>query len=239
MATMTLDELVSQLSKAYGDTLVTAVLYGSAASGENVAKKSDENVLVIVRELPLERLRAAGAVSRAWGDAGNPPPLTMTLDEWRSSADVFPMEYADILERHRVLYGAFPTDGITVRTEHLRHELEHQARGKLLALRQGVLVAADDERRQLDLLSVSLSTIMVIFRAVLRLHGQKPPTGYEALSRETARVAGMDADPFVRVVRHVREEERLKGPAVHEALGRYVAGVEALVRHLDRHPAGA
>src|SRR5258707_8543144 len=29
-----------------------------------------------------------------------------TVDEWRHSADVFPMEYADILERHRVLHGA-------------------------------------------------------------------------------------------------------------------------------------
>ena len=239
MATMTLDELVSQLAKAYGDALVAVVLYGSAASGEQVAKRSDTNVLVIVRELPLERLRAASAVARAWADTGNPPPLTMTLDEWRASADIFPMEYADVLERHGVLHGALPTDGISVKPDDLRLQLEHQAMGKLLALRQGVLAAADDERRQLDLLGASLSTIMVIFRALLRLHGRRPPAGYEALSRETAQVAGIDAEPFVRVVRHVRDEDRLKGAAVAETLASYLAGVEALVRHLDRFTAGA
>ena len=239
MATMTLDELVSQLGKAYGDALAAIVLYGSAAAGEQVAKRSDMNVLVIVRELPMERLRAAGAVSRAWSEGGNPPPLTLTTEEWRSSADIFPMEYADVLERHRVLFGTLPTDGLTVDRTHLRLQLENQAMGKLLALRQGVLASADDEKRQLELLSASLSTIMVIFRAVLRLHGERPPTGHEAVSRQTARVAGIDADPFVRVVRHVRGEEPLRGPAVRETLGGYLAGVEGLVRHLDQYTAAA
>ena len=236
---MTLDELVVQLGKAYGDALGAIVLYGSAAAGEQVAKRSDMNVLVIVRDLPIDRLRAAGAVSRAWSEGGNPPPLTLTLDEWRGSADIFPMEYADVLERHRVLFGELPVDGIVVDRTNLRLQLENQAMGKLLALRQGVLASADDEKRQLALLSASLSTIMVIFRAVLRLHGQRPPAGHEAVSRETARVAGLDATPFVRVVRHVRGEEKLQGPAVGETLGGYLAGVQALVRHLDTFTAGA
>ena len=237
MATMTLDELVSQLAKAYGDALVAVVLYGSAASGEQVAKRSDTNVLVIVRELPLERLRAASAVARAWADTGNPPPLTMTLDEWRASADIFPMEYADVLERHRVLHGALPTDGISVKPDDLRLQLEHQAMGKLLALRQGVLAAADDERRQLDLLGASLSTIMVIFRGVLRLLGERPPADYPSLTREVASRAGFDAEPVARVVRHVRGEERLDGKSAGAALGAYLGAMEQLVKFLDRYTA--
>ena len=61
------------------------------------------------------------------------------------------MEYADILERHRVLDGTPPLDGITV-PRHLRLQLEQEAMGKLLRLRQGVLLAGTDGKRQVELL---------------------------------------------------------------------------------------
>src|SRR4051795_7633625 len=117
---MKLDELVRQLQLAYADALKSVVLFGSSVAGEHRAKTSDYNVLVIVDSLPLERLRAVAAVSKAWAEDGNPPPMTFTTREWKSSSDIFPMEYADILERHRVLYGDPPFDGIRVNTSDLR-----------------------------------------------------------------------------------------------------------------------
>src|ERR1043166_8255138 len=145
---MTLDELVTQLRAAYGNALRSIVLYGSAARGEHIAKRSDYNVLVIVEALDAARLAAASAASRAWADAGNPAPLTMTVSEWRGSSDIFPMEYADILERHKVLFGEAPFDGIRVERSDLRLQLEQEAMGKLLKLRQGVLAAGKDGQRQ-------------------------------------------------------------------------------------------
>ena len=241
MATMTLDQLVAQLTAAYGSALRAVVLYGSAAAGEYDPKRSDRNVLVLVDELPLERIRAASAAMQAWTGAGNPPPLTMTTAEWRRSADIFPMEYADILERHKVLHGEPPFDGLVVAARDLRHELEHQAMGKLLQLRAGVLTAGADSKRQGLLMEQSLSTIMVILRAVLRLHGESPSTEYEAVARAAAARAGLDAESLVRVVRHVRGGERLQGAqAVTDALAGYLRAMEQLVAHLDRfhHDAG-
>ena len=52
---MSLDELVSQLQNAYGTTLRSVVLYGSATAGEHIAKKSDYNVLVVLDAVPLDR----------------------------------------------------------------------------------------------------------------------------------------------------------------------------------------
>src|SRR6476661_1532625 len=129
MATMTLDELVTQLRAAYGTRLNSVVLYGSAATGEHIPKRSDYNVLLLLKAIDASALASASAVARAWSDAGNPPPMTMTVDEWRGSADVFPMEYADILDRHRVLYGTPPFDGMSVSMRDLRMQLEHQTMG--------------------------------------------------------------------------------------------------------------
>ena len=237
MAKMTLEELVAQLEKAYGTDLRAVVLFGSAAAGEMIPKRSDYNVLVIVDRLGVAQLRAAAAATRAWDDAGNSPPLTLTTDEWRRSADIFPMEYADILERHRVLYGEPPFAGIEVSPGDLRLELEQQAMGKLLQLRRGVLDAGNDGRRRRELLEASLSTMMVLFRAVLRLHGESPSTDYAALSEAVARRAGLDAEPFLRVVRHVRGQVKLEAKEAGEVLPAYLAGVERLVAHLDRFDA--
>jgi hypothetical protein len=233
---MTLDELVAQLQKVYGSTLQSVVLYGSAAAGEHIPKRSDYNVLVIVDALTMDHLRTGAAVARAWGENGNPPPLTLTADEWRGSADIFPMEYADILERHRVLFGTPPFGGITVERRDLRLQLEHEAMGKLLKLRQGILAAGGDPKQQIELLASSLSTIMVIFRAVERLHGAAPPpTDYERLSREVATRVGFDAAPFVRVVQHVRGVEKIGSPEVPTVLTGYLGGVQRLVSYLDHY----
>jgi hypothetical protein len=235
---MTLDELVSSLKSDFGAQLRTVVLYGSAVAGEHIPNRSNYNVLVLVDALPLDRLLASAAGTRAWTAAGNPPPLLLTVAEWRASSDVFPMEYADILERNRVLYGEPPFDGLSVAPADLRLQVEHQAMGKLLQLRQGALAAGGDAMRQIALLAASLSTIMVVFRAIVRLHGDSPPTDYEALSRLVAERAGFDPGPFVGVVRHVRGAEPIPPESATIALAGYLEGMERVVAHVDELPAG-
>lgn len=230
---MTLDELVSQLKLAYGDALRSVVLYGSAVAGEHIAKKSDYNVLIVVEAISLENLRKAAAVAKAWTEDGNPPPMTFTTAEWKSSSDIFPMEYADILERHRVLHGEAPFDGISVSRNDLRLQVEHQAMGKLLHLRQGIMAAAGNPKSQLALLEDSLSTLMVIFRGVLRVRGDAAPQDYEALANLIAARAGLAADPFIKVIRHVRGEEKLPREQAVSILDGYLAGMERLVAYID------
>lgn len=234
---MTLDELVSQLKAAYGPTLQSAILYGSTVAGEHIEKKSDYNVLVILDAVPLDRLAAVGAVLRAWGEAGNPPPMTFTAAEWKSSADVFPMEYADILERHRVLYGPDATEGIQVSRSDLRLQVEQQALGKLLHLRRGAMAAGDDGKEQIALIEASLSALMVVFRAVVRLAGDVPSQDYAALSADVARRAGFDAAPFTRAVEHVRGTQKIRRDDASAVLAGYMAGMERLVVWLDQFAA--
>lgn len=233
MAKMTLDELVAQLRAAFGTELHAVVLYGSAAAGEHLPKKSDYNVLVLVDSLDANRLVAASATIKAWSDAGNPAPLTLTMREWEGSADIFSMEYADILERHKVLFGNFNTS-VRVDPAHLRLQLEHEAMGTLLQLRRGALAAGNDAKAQLALLEGSASTVMVVFRAALRLRGEVPPTDNVELITKVGAVSGMDAAPFARVVRHKRGESVIKSPDVAGTLAGYLSGMQQLVRYLDQ-----
>jgi len=237
MAKMTLQDLVAQLRAALSQDLRAVVLYGSAAAGEHHPKKSDYNVLVLVDSLPAERLLGASAAVRAWVDAGNPAPLLLTINEWHGSADIFPIEYADVLDRHQVLFGDLQTD-VRVNPSHLRLQLEHEAMGTLLQLRRGALAAGNDPKAQLDLLEASNSTVMVIFRALLRLRGEDPPRDYVELSKKVAAAVSMDASPFVQVTWHKRGETALRTNDVPQVLAAYLSGLQQVKQYLDTYAGG-
>jgi hypothetical protein len=226
-----LDEVVRQLQRVWAQGLRAVVLYGSGAGGEHIAGRSDYNVLVLVDAVTLPQLQAGEAALRAWRKAGHPPPQVMTVDEWRTGADAFPMEYADILDRHRVLFGEPPLDSITVRPANFRLQLEHQARATLQRLRRRLLAVAGDGHR--DALGDSVSGVMVVFRATERLHGASPPADNEALVRAVAARAGFDGAPFLRAVAHVRSHSQLGPRDTADVLPGYLAGLERLVTHIE------
>lgn len=233
MARMTLETLTAELQRAHGDALVAVVLYGSAARGERIEQKSDFNVLVIVRALTSASLRATASTAKAWAAAGNPPPLILTEAEWRSSRDVFAIEVADILDRHRVLAGALPAEPSAVDPMHLRHQLEFEAMGKLIALRQGILRAEGSAEQELQLLAASKSAVLVLFRTLLRVHGERGMDGSAAVVKRAAELAGFDAAPFVQVVDHVAGTATIPASQADAVLGAYHAGLERFVAHVD------
>ncbi len=230
---MTLEALTERLRQTMGEQLTAVVLYGSAARGERVEQRSDFNVLVIVRALTPAALRATAATAQEWTASKNPPPLILTEAEWKSSADVFAMEVADILDRHRVLFGALPAEPATVAAPHLRHQLEFEAMGKLLALRQGILAAGGNAERELELLAASRSAVLVLFRTLLRVHGEAAVDGPEEVVRRAAEHAGFDAAPFLEVVAHVSGSKRIPASHADVVLTAYHAGLERFVAHVD------
>ncbi len=230
---MTLDDLVRQLRQVHGDALRAAVLYGSAASDEQVLGHSDFNVLVIVSSIDVAHMRSLGQTMRAWQEAGNPPVLVLTEREWLRSADIFPMEYADILERHRVLHGTLSLHELVVDLHHLRLQTEQEAMGKLLRLRRGVMVAGTDAGRQAELLRSSYSAVLVIFRAVLRLHGVTPERDAARVIQEVATRCGFEPAPFTTVAALVRGTAFPNGE-VEAVLAGYVRAMDILVDYLDQ-----
>ena len=99
-------ELVNRLQEACGENLVTVVLYGSAAREDFHEQYSDVNLLAAFKDLGPGSLTAIVPVIRWWTQEERiSPPLIMTADELRESADVFAIELLDIQHSHRTLFG--------------------------------------------------------------------------------------------------------------------------------------
>jgi len=231
---MAIGELTAALESLYGSALITIVQFGSAVAGEVLTGQSDTNLLIIVEAVPLSALLHKAEAVQKWTAAGNPAPLLLTLNEWRSSSDIFAMEYADILHRHTVLWGSAPFDDMTVAPNDLRLHVEREAMGKLLQLRRAVMAVGNDATLQLRLLMGGLSTLMVIFRGVSRVAGVEPPTDYVALSQRVAVLAGFDPQPFERLVQHARRAVQIQPTEVTGVLTGVLDAMHALVAYLDR-----
>ncbi len=80
---------------------------------------------------------------------------------------------------------------------------------------------------------MSLSAVMVVFRGVVRLHGEIPPQDYSDLSALVGSKAGFDPAPVQRAVRHLRGTDKLAKEEARTVLAGYMAGMETLVSYLD------
>lgn len=191
MAPMTIDDFAARLGQALGDQLVSLLLYGSAARDGNSA--ATMNTLLIVSD-ERDLFARISAPVRAWIAGHHPPPLIMTEREWRSSADAFPIEYEDMRAAHRLLAGRSPWEGIAVRREHVRRQLEHELMGKLMHLRQAYAAMWDRPKELADVVRGTRAGFLTMLRAVLRLADRTPPADRAALERTAAELIGFSAD---------------------------------------------
>jgi hypothetical protein len=222
------------LEGLYDADLVSVVLYGSAARGEYRAGISDLNLLVILRDaLPLTVRRGTDA-AREWVALGNPPPLILSLEEWRGSADVFAIEMTEIREAHVLLAGADPFAGIEVDPADLRLQCERELKAAKLQLRERYLLFAGSPEELGDLLVRSFSTFLVLFRTILRLAGDDAAGDPGTLVRRLALRAGFDPAPLLEV-HQARELGRPPRPSAADPLVTgYLAAVNTTADYVDR-----
>ena len=173
--------------------------------------------------------------SAAWRKAGNPSPLFFTMERLQKSADVFPIEILDIKESHRVLSGEDVLDQIEVHTENLRLILEHQLKSSLIRLREGFLLTEGKSKRVLELMIDSISTILVLFRAALRIYQDEvPPRKMDALS---ALASHLRFDESVFVTIEDLKEGLGGGKEINtlDLFDTYLTTIESVVDMVDQH----
>src|SRR4051794_32857234 len=189
-----LSEIVGRLQKAHRESLVSVVLYGSAATPEARDPQSDYNILCVLRQVTTADLRNAEPVFRWWREMKNPSPLLLSVEEIRGSTDSFPIEFHDICERRRVLFGEDVLAGLAIQDSYYRAHVEHELRATLLRLRQkagGVLSESD---LLLRLMADSISTVCVLFRHALLLAGELPKFGKREIIHAARDRFGVDPD---------------------------------------------
>lgn len=228
-----LNQLVEKLKKTYQDRLVSVVLYGSAAVGDHHGRFSDINVLCVLRQVRTRELGESAPIFRWWRQLGNPAPLLLSLEEVRNSTDCFPIEFHDIRERHRVLYGEDVVAGLEIDDSFYRAQLEHELRAKLLRLRQKAAGVLADKSLLRTLMVDSFSTFCTLFRHALRLSGINGDFQKRVLLAQVREHFQVDIEPFERLLDlregKIKPRELDPGPLFE----RYIAAIESVTQRVD------
>jgi hypothetical protein len=227
-----LQELVTRLQQACGENLVSIVLYGSAAREDFHEEFSDVNVLVVVQHLKPSSFAAISAVLHWWSrDEKLRPPMIMTLDELRESADVFAIEMLDIQRSHKTLFGQDVVTAIDVPMNLHRVEVEHELRTTLLRLRHHLLLSPDNQDELRAVLAKSITSVLTLFRHALIALGQDPPQAKPQLLETAGEVFAFEVQPLRSIL-----ALRNQGPHsenLHELYHAYMSAIQRVAHELD------
>lgn len=228
-----LAQLTERLQAAFGNRLVSATLYGSAAAGDWHEHASDLNVLcVLTRVTPVE-LGESEPIFRWWRELGNPPPLLMSAEEVRRSTDCFPMEFHDMKAQRRVLTGVDVIDDLEIDKGYYRAQVEHELRAKLLRLRQKAAGVLSRPEQLSKLLVDSVSTFCVLARHALILGGREPQWRKREVVSEVEKTLGKPMAGFTAVL-DVRANGKLpQGMTTGVLFEKYLSEVDSLVEYVD------
>jgi predicted nucleotidyltransferase len=228
-----LEELVKRLHQAHPERLVSVILYGSAATGDHHEKFSDLNILCVLQDVTPDALDASEPIFKWWRSRGNPSPLLMSEEEVRTSTDCFPIEFHDMTERRRVLFGKDVIEGLVIDKVFYRAQVEQELRAKLLRLRQKAAGVLGDPQALLRLMIDSVSSFLVLGRHALLVSGLPAGSQKREIARNLATL-GLQPAPF-DILLDLREQTR-KAAEVEprELFERYLKQIEALVAQVDR-----
>jgi predicted nucleotidyltransferase len=226
-----LTEVVRRLQEAAGENLQSVILYGSAARGDFHAHKSDLNLLCVLKSAKAPELSRIASVVRWWsGQLREPAPRIFTHEELIHSADVFAIEFLDIGQAHRVLFGDDPVAGIEVPMNLHRAQVEHELRAALQKLRDHFLRASDDEHQLREIYGKSISSITVLLRHVLIALGEDVPPDKSAVYQRIEELTGAPASAF-ELGRALRDNHGHS--EITRAYGKYLEAAELVINALD------
>jgi hypothetical protein len=230
MAKMTPEILTEELKKLCGENLCSVVLYGSSVAGDSV-KTSDYNMLVVLNRLDAEALQALTGLCSRWDKEGNPAPLLFGRDSLLRSADVFPVEFSDIIQTHKVLHGESHFDKMKIEPANLRLELEHELKSKLILLRSRFLVTGS--AKEVDsLVGSSLSAFLTLFKAIVRLYGEIPPAKKMDVLPLLAKHVKFDEEIF-RLAWDLKQGKKPAGLDSQQIFSRYLAAAQSVTESVD------
>ena len=229
-----ISEFVNRLRAAAGSNLHSVILFGSAAAGDFHPEVSNLNLFCVIHDSSFAALQALAPAVKWWIAQRQPPPLFMTRDEIERSADVFAIEFIDMQQHHRVVFGEDVLQGLSIPMSLHRVQVEYELREKLALLRQHLLVAAGNDSRMLDLLVRSVSSFTTLFRHALMVLGHDAPVGKREAVQTLSEKIGFDARALMQVLDVRERKANSKQFDVADLFSRYLSALEQVTAAVDK-----
>ena len=152
------------------------------------------------------------------------------------SAAVFPLEFLEIQEQHRVLGGRDPFIGFHVKADRLREVVVHGLMSHLLRLRQRYVEGGASDDATTILLPLSITSTLPLLRGVQRLLGRPVLSQSDAVIKDVAEQLKIDLHGLLDALLLKRGQI---SPGPHEVprlFDRYLQATTLLTRAVEQLP---
>jgi len=154
---------------AFGDRLEGLLIYGSAVRGEYLPGRSNLNMLLLVAGYDTATLKLYEPIHKRWGKEQVVTPLFLREQDLKFSSALFPLEFLEIQEHHRVLGGRDPFVGFHVDTRRLKDAVLQGLAGNVLRLRQRFAESGGANEAVTILLPLSITSTVPLLRGLQRV----------------------------------------------------------------------
>jgi hypothetical protein len=225
--------LTQDYLKAFGNELVSLIIYGSAAGGHYIRGKSDINLLVVLTPAGMDKFTDVLETVKSWKKRRVAVPLIMTGDFIKSSLDSYPIEYLNMKNNHVLIYGQDILSELNFNPADLRLQIERELRGKLVLLRQGFLEAEGKARQIRQLIANSLTAFISIFNALLYFKQGKAPQGRRDTIKEAGKLFTIDEAVFMLCADIKEGSDKLGSEEVVDVFKKYLREVNNICNIVD------
>lgn len=229
-----LEAFCQDLRRLYSDNLVSIILYGSFNKGNFIPKRSNINLLVVLKKIEFEDLSRAVNIFNRWSKVGRTTPLLFTEEYINRSIDVFPVEFSDIKENYKILYGKDILKDISIEQKDLRYVCEKELKEKLIRLRQAYIEARARPFILKRVMINSFSSIMAILRNFLKLAGGAPAYDIEDLLTALSEKFNFSKDIALTIFRLKKREIHLPSQEIKNLYLNWLSQIEELTLKVDK-----
>lgn len=229
-------DLVTGLYTQWGKNLVSAIRYGMAAIREGSSRPEDQQLLIVLEHLTPADMAKGASLIRSWCKKENPLPFLCDRQFFLSSADIFPIEYLEMKDYHKVLLGEDYLEHLHIDHRHLRLQCESEMRGKLMHLQSEYVLAMGNTKLLQHLLQRSMLSFERVFHGVTHLLGRAIPNGRREQIEFLATQIDFSPDVFFELYDLHDGKIPWRRADPEEMFEHYLTAIQAITRYVDAYP---
>lgn len=195
-----LNSLIISLQDVFSNRLLSVFIFGSMANSSENPLNSNVDLFIVVDNLNAEDLTTLYPYVQRWIAKGNPYPLIMGKDEFFGMTDIYAIEYSDIKWNYQLVYGEDLVESLNVNYFDLRLQCERELKNLIIKLRGFYLEHGRAKSAIVPAVNSIARTVIVIFRALLRLKNMTPSVYKQDVVEQLASVMRFDKVFFKKLI---------------------------------------